>query len=185
MAGKSGLATNDPREPRTRRAGRTDPASLVEGLERLRDSIFLRLEQLEALVEENAALAGLDPSDREQALRERVALLEAAQARLMAEVKRREQEWQELLTQLEDDRRLLAEAWEKVERAQLEVQPATPAQPVRPVPMAVGEHAAPQGYRPPVSTPPDDLTTREILRQFQALKNDVRRSAGGPGRSRS
>jgi hypothetical protein len=179
-------ASGEPTAPRQRRGGaRPDPAALCEGLDRLRDALLQRLDRIEALAAEQAALLDRDPSERERALRERVALLEASQARLQAEVKRREQEWQAVLQEVEDDRRLLAEAWERVERERVEAPhgDSAIAPPRAAAPTAHAAVAAPAAavaaHRPPPGDPASDSVTRAILWQFQALKNDVRRNAKG------
>lgn len=181
MTGKTVQTSSAPREPRTRRAAapRPEAAALVQGLERLRDSLIRRLEQIETLALEQATLLEQDSTEREQVLRERVFSLEAAQARLQAEGKRREQEWQTVIEQLEADRKLLADAWERLEQQQIAApQPQAQAQRASAAerPAAV---AATTPYRPIAADEPDDPVTRTILRQFQALKSDVRRNAKG------
>jgi DNA repair exonuclease SbcCD ATPase subunit len=173
MTGKTAQATSEPEESRTRRsASRPDTASLVQGLDQLRDSLLRRLDVIESMAQEQASLLDQDSSERERELRERVAVLEAALARTQAESKRREQEWQGVLQQLEEDRRLLAEAWDRYEREQVE----GPAQPLATPPSAP---VAVQSQRPHVFDVASDSVTRAILQQFQALKNDVRRNAKG------
>src|SRR4051794_15191694 len=113
MTGKiAPQTTSEPRDPRPRRAAdaatRPDAAALVQGLERLRDVLLRRLDEIENLAEGQARSPEQDASDREQELSGRVLELEAAQARLQGETKRREQEYQAALQHLESDRRLLA-----------------------------------------------------------------------------
>jgi hypothetical protein len=165
--------------------GREPPpalTTLVRGLDDLRDALHRRLEHIEALAvaaeHARAIRPGEGSAGREQALRERVATLEASQARMVAEVRRREQEWEEQQARLEHDRRLLADAWDRLEREQIAVRSESRgARPAAPVP--------PAAYRDPAANPapvprpaePPDVVSREILSQFQALKNDVRRNA--------
>jgi hypothetical protein len=174
------VAMSEPRDQRPRRTtpGRADTATLVDALDRLRDVFLNRLEKLEALAAEQAARPDQSPSEREQALRERVAALEASQARLQSELKRREKEWLESLQQIEDDRRLLTEAWERLERERVEAQPASR----HGAPGSGGPAVVPAGvatYQPPAAGSSDLMVTREILKQFQALRGDVRRNASG------
>jgi len=101
-----------------------------------------------------------------------VAILEAAQARLQAEAKRREQDYQAALQQLDADRRLLAEAWERLEQEQLET-PVVAAAAATPATPASERPAAPR----PAADPASEAVTRSILQQFQSLQGDVRRNA--------
>jgi len=175
-------AMSDPRDPRARGVpGRGDAATLFQGLERLRDALLHRLDQIESLATEQAARLDQSSSQREQALRERVLALEAAQARLQGELRRREQEWHDAVQQLEDDRRLLTEAWERLEHERVDA-PAPPQAAGPRDTVSRVEHAAPAVHRQPDPQTGDDSVTREILRQFQALRGDVRRTANGPAR---
>jgi hypothetical protein len=177
--GKTAPASSDSGDSRPRRgARRADPPEFSQVLDRLRESLLHRLERVEAIAAEQDALLKQDSSEREQALRERVALLEATQSRLLAEAKRREQEWQSVMSDLDSDRRLLAEAWDNIERERI----AGPANPTsRPaagheVPLAaLPEPTEPARPRPPGD--PDDHVTQSILWQFRTLKSDVRRNA--------
>lgn len=172
--GGSSVLANDSRGPRVRPGvARNDPTVLAEGLDRLREAILQRLNALEALAGEQIEGAGVPSSDRERALREKVATLEASHARLHAEFRRREQEWEDNLAQVEHDRKLLTEAWERLEQEQADVtvqaepdnhagHPGRPAAPV----------AAPTVYQPS-----GDSVTTAILREFEALRGDIRRNA--------
>jgi hypothetical protein len=194
MPGKSVAAAGEARDARPRRGGRPDPpsasAAIDETLDRLRDALLRRIDEIEVQAAEQADQLALTPTEREQALRERVVVLEAAQARAQAELKRKEQEWQETLQKVEEDRKLITEAWERLERERVAGPPAqagvgvrvvagvaagtgtvTPAAQERPAPAAF--------YAPPAAG--EELVSREILRQFQALRGDVRRNAGNAG----
>jgi hypothetical protein len=176
MLGNLATAASESRDALPRAASpRPDTAALVEGLDRLRDSLFEQLDQIEARAQEQSALLQVSPTEREQALRERVAILEATQARLHAESKRREHEWNVLLEQLESDRQLIAKAWERLEQEQVDAAPGQ-AQASR---TADPERAtvAPTAFPPPQADPPEDAVTKAILRQFQSLQSDVRRNA--------
>ena len=76
---------------------------------------------------------------------------------------------------MEEDRRLLADAWDRLERERIEghveatvarASPPTPADPP----------AAPRVLSATSGTP-DDSVTQAILQQFQVLRADVRRTA--------
>ena len=155
-------------------------APLIQGLERLRERIRQRLDQIEALARERAAAPaqGSDQLDRDQEqdeeLRQRRAELDEAQRRLKAEADRWEKERQAVAEQLEHDRRLLAEAWERLEREQVEGRAATTAA-ARPTPAA---RPVPTVVRAVVPDEHDDAVAQAILKQFQTLRRDVRRNAG-------
>jgi hypothetical protein len=169
-------------DPKFRRNGRrSDPGEFSQVLDRLRDGLLQRLEQLEAIAAEQVALLEQDTSEREQALRERVALLEATQSRLQAEAKRRQQEWEAVLEDLENDRQLLAQAWDAIERERIAGQPHAAPRSVaagrEPEPMPIPEipNKDPAASRPSVDC--EDHVTRSILWQFRTLTNDVRRNS--------
>ena len=183
MTGNSLQSLDESKDARARRttgAAAPETDGLVDSLERLRSALLKRLDAIETLAAQEAEFFSRDSTEREQALRERVSVLEAAHARLLAESRRREQEWQEALRQLEIDRELLAEAWDRLEQLQMQFEPRAvnhaPAVP----PMQPSNVLPPAVSRPPVDDP-DDPVTRAVLRQFQALSNDVRRNAKGRG----
>lgn len=193
MRGKAVASSHESKESRARReASRLDPLVLVEGLDRLQETLIRRLDGLERLVVEQDEFYQMKPSERERLLREKISSLEASLARLQAENKRREQEWQTFLEQLEEDRRLLADAWSRLERAQIEAATATPER----TPMVSGssprQPSAPHEATPAPTPgagvgaaatraapldPATDPVAQSILRQFQTMQNDVRRNA--------
>jgi DNA repair exonuclease SbcCD ATPase subunit len=163
-------------EPR-RRVARPGALPPLGDLERLRDRIQERLDQVEALARER--LGSLPPRvetpEQEGALLRRIAELEEAGERLRTQADRREQEWHDAVERLEEDRRLLADAWDRLERERIEghveatvarASPPTPADPP----------AAPRLLSATSGTP-DDSVTQAILQQFQVLRADVRRTA--------
>jgi hypothetical protein len=164
---------------------RPDADAAVRGLERLREGIGRRLERLEALARERIAPATAtppEPAELQRTLRRRIAEFEEAQRRLREQADRREQEWRESLEQLEADRRLLADAWDRLERERVE-SPAPP-QPGPPGGRPAAERAAaPHPHRGPDVDGDDDGVAHAILKQFQALRNDVRSNAGNRGPS--
>src|SRR5262245_41720244 len=112
-----------PQPSRPRRGGtRPDQFPVIQGLDRLRDFVHQRLDRIEAMTVERIAspLASADPTEREQELRKRLGEAEERQGRIVAEAKRREQEWESGLEQIENDRKLLAEAWERLERDRID-----------------------------------------------------------------
>ena len=160
-------------EPRGRPDRPTTP--LIQGLERFRERAQRRLDQIEALARERAGTLPSEPSDRERELQRRVAELEEAQRRLQVETDRREQERREVVEQLEHDRRLLTEAWERLEREQVEGL-STAHAPARPAPI---DRPPPPVVRSAVPSDQNDPVAQAILRQFQALRRDVRRNTNG------
>jgi DNA repair exonuclease SbcCD ATPase subunit len=169
---------NHDHDPR-RRISRPDSNALIQGLERLRESVEQRLVRLEAVARERAAQPVLEPSELEQKLQQRIAEYEEAQIRLRTQADRREQEWRAALEQLDDDRKLLAEAWELLERERIEgMATAQAPAPGRERNAERAAATAPQGRpRPDAADPANDSVTLAILQQFHALRNDVRRNA--------
>ena len=133
--------------------GPAEPAE--EALQRLRARVLRGLDRIEALARQRAAGGDVE-------LRARLEELEAERA--------------EAFERLEHDRRQLAEAWERLERERVAA-------------LAAGHGVGPAAdvARPPtVPLPaprpePDgpDPVEQAVLRQFQALRHDVRRNALG------
>jgi DNA repair exonuclease SbcCD ATPase subunit len=161
------------------RIPRPDSIALIQGLERLRDVVDQRLARIETLARERAAPPASSRSDLEKKLQQQIADYEEAQRRLIAQAERREQEWQLSLEQLEEDRKLLAEAWDQLERERIEngagVDGQAPGQP-RQAERAATQPARPRP-RPEMADPANDSVTLGILQQFQALRNDVRHNS--------
>ena len=179
MTGKAANITSEPANSRPRRVPkRADATGLSQGLERLREVLLARLDQLEALAIEQTEQADLTPSEREHVLRERVGVLEASLARVQAELSRREQEWEETAREIEADRLLLAEAWQRLEDEQTRGKAHATSARVEPAARPVEEGPVYRAAQPEES---NDPVTKSILRQFQALQGDVRRNAKGRG----
>jgi hypothetical protein len=159
-----------------RRISRLDSNALIQGLERLRECLEQRLVQLEAMARERAEYKAADRPEFEQRLQERISEYEEAQHRLRAQAERREQEWQAALEQLEDDRALLAKAWEQLEQERVEVASAAPQGNKKHPRVERGSSppARPHTELPDASS---DHVAHAVLKQFQALRNDVRRNA--------
>jgi hypothetical protein len=182
MTGENLAATNENPEGDPKRRvsiARLDSNALIQGLERLRDCFEQRLVGLEAMARERAVPPVLDRTELELKLQKRIGEIEEAQLRLRHQAERREQDWQATLEQLEGDRVLLAEAWERLERERAEAPAAAAPQANRRAPAALGERGQTPPARPhiePVDTT-NDHVAHTILKQFQALRNDVRRNA--------
>ncbi len=162
---------------------------MIEDLRWLRQRVLERLDGLEALVRERAASSVEDGgiAARERVLKQREAELEEVRLQLQAEAERQANEWSEALAQLDADRHLLAEAWERVERERIEGPGAseghlasqayghgpprgTPAAPVHPAAVAPTASAR-------TDAESDNPVARAILRQFETLCRDVRSNA--------
>jgi hypothetical protein len=162
---------------------RLDPNALIQGLERLRECVGRRLEDLETLARErvSASPTAADPPEPQGLLQRRIAEFEEAQRSLREQADRREREWREALEQLEADRQLLAEAWDRLERERIESPAAAQVQaPAGGRAAAVDRVAIPTALPEP-HDPDGDHVAHAILKQFQALRNDVRRNAGQRG----
>ncbi len=168
---------------------RAAPAARIPDLQGLRQWVLERLDSLEAMARQRPApspVAG-EPADLERTLQQRLAELEEARRQLCAEAERQEQEWSASLSQLETDRRLLAEAWERLERQRIESlggsQPHPPSQahgqsPPRGAPATMPHTAVPAPARSvAVAADPNNPVAQAILRQFQTLCRDVRCNA--------
>ncbi len=178
MTGKTAGVNHEPGTIRPKPgAARPDSGALAQGFERLRDALLQRLEVLESIAAEHAALSEFSPSEREQILRERVSTLEASLSRLQAELKRREQEWDEQIHLLHEDRGLITEAWERLEEERIQGSGHTSESAREPAP--AGHVANSPAYRPPAPDESNDQVAKAILRQFQSLQGDVRRNAKG------
>jgi hypothetical protein len=183
MTGENLATTNENHdaEPK-RKTSRLDSNALIQGLERLRECFEQRLVRLESMARERVAQPVPDRTELELKLQQRISEIEDAQVRLRTQAERRDQEWRAALEQLEGDRTLLAEAWERLERERVEGQAAAAPQPTRRATAAAAERgAAPARPRFDAGDPLNDHIAHAILKQFQALRNDVRRNARGRG----
>jgi hypothetical protein len=166
-------------------------AARLQDLQVLRQWVLDRLDSLEVLARQRGASAvgAGDISALERTLQQRLAELDEARSRLCAEAQRQEQEWSASMNQLEADRRLLAEAWERVERQRIEGLGASPGHhqlhaqgqgPPRGVPAAVAHPVVPAPARSVPSGPDSESNNpvaQAVLREFQTLCRDVRHKA--------
>jgi hypothetical protein len=155
-------STNDVRSNRRMDANGSriviDPASLAAAMDRIRSHVHHWLDRLEELA---CATSDIDHATEQE------------RAALHAEVERHQREWEAQVEALDHDRRLLAEAWERLEHEQIAALsvPRSPVESSRPA-----RAPAP----PPLANPAverDDMVDQAILRQFEALRRDVRRTA--------
>jgi hypothetical protein len=173
------------------------PAARIESLEGLRQRVLERLDSLELLARQRPTFpteleVGEVPSPT---LELKQAALEETEHRLKAQALRQEKEWTVLLAQLEADRRLLAEAWERIEQERI----ASSGSSGQNDHSEAQSHHHPLGHRnaprkrvqakvsdsgttatarsAPAEASSDRPLGQEILRQFQTLCSDVRRNA--------
>lgn len=150
-----------------------DAADSVAALEQIRRCVHRWIDRLEQRLDDWACPATPGP-DLDRFARE----LEERREALQAEAERRDREWEDRLEALEHDRRLLADAWERLEREQLA---SAPAIPVAPDPPEAGRPASPPRPSPP-GNEPENPVDRAILHQFETLRRDVRRRSEAQNR---
>lgn len=146
-----------------------DSSAVADAMDRIRDWLHGWLDRIEALAGEVKA------NDR---------ALERQRLLLQDEIELHRREWEARVEELDHDRRLLAEAWEQLELAQ---QACTPMA-ARPADERLRHDPRSEAPPPPAPAPapspePDGVVDRAILRQFEALRRDVRRTAESRDRS--
>ncbi len=163
-------------------------ASLIQDLVWLRELVLARLTSIETLAATRPAFAR-ELTVLEKSFRMRSDEVEEARRRLQEQAEREKRDWSASLSQLEEDRRLLAEAWERVEQARIE----SPSEPhSNPSlhsqgqgPQTAGANGQPRSV---ASSPirsaeadsePHNPVNQAILQQFQLLCSDARHSAKG------
>jgi DNA repair exonuclease SbcCD ATPase subunit len=181
---RAGQERNDPmvgnQAPRPgqetkRTSSRPGHVALLQGLERVREGIRQRLDQIEDLARQRSEPPSGAISGRERELERRIADLEESQARSRDEARRLEEQGREAIERLEQDRRQLAEAWEVLEQEQIALARAAHGTPPT-VPDAAG-YAPAKSLRANLNSEGENPLAREILKQFQSLRRDVRRNA--------
>jgi hypothetical protein len=157
------------------------PSGLVHNLEELRSCVLRRLESIEALARHCSCVPSVEMARMEQMLRQRIDELELERGRDRSELVSEEPSGNQLLTQLENDRQLLAEAWERLERERIDaVMAGSVAKQALSAhhPRHADGHAM-HALPTPRSTVPVETANpvaESILRQFQTLCSDVRRT---------
>jgi hypothetical protein len=170
---------------------------LAQSLQSLRKRVLERLESLETLARgQSVSTPAAGASARlERAVELKLAELAETERRLHDEAERREREWSASLTQLESDRRLLAEAWEHVERERIAHSGASePRNHNRSqshgqqtgAPATLPHNGALVGARVTgADSDSNHPVAQAILRQFQTLCSDVRHNTEERRDSRS
>jgi hypothetical protein len=162
------------------------PCELFQSLQWLRERVLERLDSLEALARQRTAAEG-ESAELARNLVLKKTELEETERRLCAQAERRENDWNASLSQLDADRRLLAESWELLERERIASCGAS-----EPHHQGRGQSPGPRKSAPPAPPQSGVLATTQsathhldqncpvtqaILRQFQTLCGDVRRNA--------
>jgi hypothetical protein len=154
----------------------------IAKLLRLREFVVDCLGSLEARLRSRPEATEL--TERESLLRRRQAEFAELQRQFQEEMERERQSIQQTLDQIEDDRRLLAEAWERVERERVERLASPPAASSRPgstveTPRSAAARQPPAAAYAPGLSEAENPVAQSILRQFQTLCGDVRRNSDG------
>jgi hypothetical protein len=165
--------------------------ALIDDLERLRALVSERLSSIEILIRENSAgaLSAREVAAREESIGKKSAELEEARRMLQVQAERERQDWITAMSQLENDRQLLAEAWERVEEERIDSQCPRHASLAHQSHLSTHLTAVPTGLPTKGATIPVrtgsvesdsyNPVAQDILRQFQTLRSDVRQSAMG------
>ncbi len=181
-SGKSDSAMEPREKQRPTKLGRQAfPSGLIQNLVELRDCVLRRLESIEELARHCSGAPSVEITRTEQMLRQRIEQLEQERYRSLADLVSADPNDKQLLTQLEKDRQLLAEAWERLERERIDAiaagsaaRPAVPAHHPHPA-EGISMHGSP-APRPTAAAETANPVTESILRQFQTLCSDVRRT---------
>ncbi len=104
------------------------PAGLVNNLEELRGCVLRRLESIEELARRCSDGPSIEITRTEQMLKQRIKELELERSRTCSDAALDQPVDKQLLTQLENDRQLLADAWERLERERIDALGRGPAQ---------------------------------------------------------
>ncbi len=185
---------NLPRDPDARRptaANSSSYAWLIQDLEWVRELVLERLSSIETLARQRPALKppGRDIAELEDSYKKKSDELEETQRRLLEQAEREQQDWNASMSQLEDDRRLLAEAWARVEQERIESMGAPHESTAFHSHDQNSQAAASSGLpHTALAIPirsagsdsvPGNPVAQAILQQFQTLCSDVRQSARG------
>jgi hypothetical protein len=174
----------------------SDTCVLIQSLHRLRERVQKRLDALEILAREQISCGSAvgDSTGQARSLELKRAELEEAERQICARAERQEKDWTAAMTKLEADRRLLAEAWERVERERVAHSGAAETHdrscyqgPGRQQRTLVGRPHADALAEPRSATAESDSADPvppPSLRQYETLCSDVRRNAVARSESR-
>jgi hypothetical protein len=165
-------------------------SDLEQSLQSLRQLVLQRLDSLQSLARRplSSAPAAGETAALARTLELKKTELAETERRLAALAEHQQTEWNASLTQLEADRRLLADAWERIERERIEhlaeADSQEHCQAHRQGSRSGGPAAGPTGLAaaPLRSGVFDSSQNRPlphaIVRQFETLCSDVRRTSG-------
>ncbi len=142
----------------------------IHAFELLRERLHAQMAILETLARERA---DHQPTGLARDLSQRERDIQEARAELQAEADRIKRERALDLEELEHARQLLAQAWENLERAQLNT--AIPVVDDRR--LTVPTRQIPSASPPPTDVIQSETITRAVLEQFQSLRRDVRKNS--------
>jgi hypothetical protein len=172
--------TGESRARFTSTAARTGSMGLFHDLEELRDCVLQKLDSIEGLARRRAGAPSAEITRLEQTLKQRIDELEHERGRLRADAEQEESSWRQSLAQLQSDRQLLAEAWERLERERIDTivsSHAGAAHRSRPRESNLQHSPPPPPPRASARAEAANPVAETILRQFQTLCSDVRRTA--------
>lgn len=141
--------------------------AFLESLGRIRSAIRLALDQFEARLRTRLASGNRLPED----LGEEYHRLSEERRQFESEMEQRTKEWNELMEQLQQERTALAQAWENLERERTE---ALAAGSLSHLPTSNERIDAAVRVAARTSSESDETIARALLRQFEALRHDVR-----------
>jgi hypothetical protein len=144
--------------------------SVIQAFELLRERLHAQMAILETLARERAAPQSA-ASARDLSQRERD--LQQARTALKEEADRIECERALDLEKLDQDRELLAHAWENLEREQL----TTPVPATEDRRLVLLTRQAPPANALSSAVEQSEIITRAVLEQFQSLRRDVRKNS--------
>jgi hypothetical protein len=191
--------THDPRRPGTTPRdleplarlpdGRAVTLSLIRDMEQLREWVLERLSAMEKLARDHgeSAQPGRELSVLEESFKKKLADLEESRHQLQAQAEREKHDWMAAMARLEEDRHMLAEAWERIDQERIDAlsgpQSSASVHSPRPVHQTADSNGlASVGAAVPHRAAAADSDTQNpvaqaILQQFQTLCGDVRRNA--------
>ena len=179
--------------------------ALIQDLERLRELVLKRLSSMIEIFAGAATSSRRRPRSAyawliqdlvalEDSFKKKSAELEETRRLLQVQADQAREDWLAAMSKLEDDRRLLAEAWERVETERIDSLNARQASQSLNSPIDNPRSAGSTGLPTKSASIPIrsagaladscNPVTEEILRQFQTLCSDVRQSAVGRRASR-
>jgi hypothetical protein len=149
------------------------PSNLLQqGLEHVRERFHRQVDALEAQLRDRAQRQERIFQEREEQLEQKAIEVEHTRLQLQVEAERWVHEREAMIEQIEHDRRLLAEAWDRVERVQVKSAPTRGQELLRPAVLDPGA-AEPAPSASGAAFPQPVL--EEVLWQFQSVRRDVRR----------